>query len=336
MGGLHMNVRSSLMLLIVGVVLLPAWRAVGQEREPERVLFLGDEKWVNEAREHWDRAKRLAQEKKYGEAMEEVLWCLKNSPDPYPEIEQGVPRQGVRFLWELGKASPDVEKAYKKRRAAHEKAFRAGKGTMAKAVELDAMYQAQGDWTKMQEFYNELAEKGKEGKKARALLHMFVEGPLLEDGEYEALLMGAGDGPSSLESRMQKLEEAIGKLQNVDEKIKDSAKLHLCKSAGRYYQAMLWLKKDKEAAERAEEFVQYHPKGATYAIFIRNAAQAEKLDAARKLVKEAKQQLKGEDLADVKAEEKHLPKVKKSSKGDKDDDQDKGKKDRGKKKAKSD
>jgi hypothetical protein len=334
MGGLHMNVRSWLMLLIVGVVLLPAWRAVGQEREPEKVLFLGDEKWVNEAREHWDRAQRLAQEKKYDEAMEDVLWCLKNSPDPYPEIEQAVPRQGVRFLWELGKASPDVEKAYKKRRAAHEKAFRAGKGTMAKAVELDAMYQAQGDWTKMQEFYNELPEKSKEGKKARALLHMFVEGPLLEDGEYEALLKGAGDGPSSLESRMQNLEEAIGKLPNLEEGVKNAAKLHLCKSAGRYYQAMLWLKKDKEAAARVEEFVQYHPKGATYAIFIRNAAQAERLDVARKLVKEAKQQLKGEDLADVKAEEKHLPKAKKSSKGDKDDDQ--GKKDRGKKKSKSD
>ena len=285
--------------------------AFAQQRERHSVI-LGTDEATRAAREHWDKAKRLADEKKWSEAIKELTWCMNKSKQAWPEFDNCMATESVVILQQIAKFKKEADQVLKKRRDKIEQAFRDGKGTAAQGVVLSAINQAYADWGRTQELYNELGEKGgKTGKAMQRELFMFIEDSLLEDGEYEALLKGAGDGPGALETRMAWIDGLKKGNENIDDKIVEEAKLHLCKSAARYYTAMLALRKTDEAETLADEYLKYCPKGPAYVLFMKGALRVDKYATARNLGKQAKKDLPENEYTEfVEAEAKAIPKGK--------------------------
>lgn len=300
------------------VILAICWVAVlgtgaAAQEQTDQVIMVGDEETVKAAREHWEKAVTAANNRDYDKAIKEALWILDRGKQAFPELENCLACEAIDLLNQIHQASPDALKALKQRRTAAEKALRAGKGTAALALELHTINQKLADWTRTQELYDEIGEAGgKSGAKMRQYLFRYIEESLIEDEEYEALLKGGASGPSSLESRRAAIDGILTAFPGMDAKIGEEAKRHLCRSVGRYYQAMLATGRKAEANEFADEYLEYHPKGTTHVVLIRHAAAAEQYSTARALAKAAKKKLPENEYSEVvESEAKSIPKNKK-------------------------
>jgi len=296
---------------LVGVVMLAAPAAA--QDEGDRWIIIGTEEAMRVAREHWDKAVAAYNNRDYERAVKEAVWILDKGKQAYPEVDNCLACAAIDLLNATGRHHPDALKTLKQRRAAAEKAFRAGKGTPALALELHTINQKLADWTRTQEFYEELGQQGgKTAAKMQRILFRHIEESLLEDEEYEALLKGGASGPSSLEARREALDALLATQQQGDGKLADQAKSHLCRSVGRYYQALLATGRKEEAQELADEYLEYYPKGTTYAVLIRHAVAAEQYSTARALAKAAKKNLSEEEYSQsVESEAAAIPKNKK-------------------------
>ncbi len=294
------------------VVALLATSAAAQD-DSDRWICIGSEEVMRPAREHWDKAVAAYNNRDFDRVIKEAIWILDKGKQAYPEVENCLACAAIDLLNRTATHHPDALKTLKQRRAAAEKAFRAGKGTPALALELYTINQKLADWTRTQEFYNELGEQGgKTAAKMQRILFRHIEESLIEDEEYEALLKGGASGPSSLEARREALDAMLATHQQGDSTLANQAKRHLCRSVGRYYQAMLATGRKEEAQELADEYLEYFPSGTTYAILIRHAVAAEQYTTARALAKAAQKKLSEEEYSQtVESEATAIPKNKK-------------------------
>lgn len=321
---------------LVTVACITNWgaRVSAQEVEARYVPWGENEESKKVIQEHLDKIKAAVEQKKFADAAKEALWILDKGKQALPEFDNCMAVGIIDFLYILNHVHPEAKKILEKRRDKIETAFREGKGTSAQALELHTINQKFGDWGRTQELYDELGEKkSKNAQKMRDELFRYIEESLLDDNEYDKLLKGAQDGPSSLEARREALETLLTKYTSVEESTKESGKLYLCRSVGRYYEALLATGQKQEAADLAEDYLKFFPKGSNYIIFIRHAVKAEMFATARNLGKEAKKVLSESDYSEtVKAAIKAIPKDKKT---DKVPEKETPKKDEGKKTKKS-
>lgn len=272
-------------------VLTLSSRAFAQEARTAD--FFGEEETYRRTKAHWDKAVQYVQQSKFDKAVTELVWCLdKGVKQTRPELEGSLTYAAVDFIHAIGSVHPAAIKLLKSRRESIEEAFRKGKGTITKAIELYQTSYKLADWTRVQDLYEELGEKKtKNYQEMQGILFRFIEDSLLDDGEYKLLLRGAGDGPSSLPARMEEFEAFLKQYPNLDPRFVDMGKLNLCRSAARYYRAHLALGEKDDAQTLAEQYLEYHARGAAYVLFMRAAESEGQYTLARKLARAARKAL---------------------------------------------
>ena len=102
--------------------------------------------------------------------------------------------------------------------------------------------------------------------------------------------------------------EAESWRRSVGEKAVDEVRRVLCRSAARYYKALLATGAEVKASRLADRFTEYHKTGETYALFMRQANELEKRDASLALKTEALETLPKDQHGPVKKEAKYIPK----------------------------
>ncbi len=305
--------------LVVCVWLLPS-PALGQEER--EWLFFGDQDWLDDSSDHWDAAMKYYQDGKNRRYLREMEWLLDNRPEAYPDIERNMTRGIVRHMYLVGDRYARAHDVLKERREALEKLFREGKGDYSKGLELHEINMQLGDWSRTLELYEELGrEKGKVGKRMQRELFQYIEEDLIEYEQYDLLLKGAGRGPGNLDVRMLRLKrqtdersEGSDNSKRLDGAHAEGARLNLCRSAARYYHALLGTDKLDDAEDLADKFLEYHKKPATYICFMRRAAKLKKYDLVKDFVDKAKSNMEREPYRVVKKAMEKMTKKKKKKK----------------------
>ncbi len=319
--------RLSMMALMATILVAFSASAKGQ-------WFLsGDAEWDQHFRKRWSKGDDLFGKGYFKGAAAEWCWCLDNLSNSYPDFERNPTSVLVDNLNLIRTYYPKIQPILEKRRDAAKKKIKKGKASEFVAHEFAEFNKALGDWYLTLEVYDELEDmkSKKKRRKMREQLFLFVEESLIEEKRYEDFLVGAGRGPGNLKARKKKLTDALESFQSIDDKLKTQAKMNLCLSAARRYQALLAVGRDEDAARLVDEFLEYHKTTQTYRAFVRHAVAAKSYKTARGLIRRAETDLTRLQYEEVQREEKY---IKKKAKKNKDKKKKKKKKKRKKKRKK--
>lgn len=296
--------------LAVVVALVVAARVPAQENTYYHMT--GDPARDRVFQQRMRKAGELAGQRKFGDAVKEIVWCLDNRFGSDAQFESSGTRALVQFLRDIDRLYSPAGKLLKKRRKQAEKKFRAGEGSFDDAHELHEINLALYDEERTLELYDELEDGDNEAAAMRRLLFLFVEEEMITEERYKEFLAGAGNGHANLDRRLDDLAKAeesytrqVGKDAVID------AKGLLCRSAARYYEALLATGKEEKASRLADRFLALHKSGATYSLFMRCANRLERREAAIGLRDEALETLPKTEHPPVKREAKYIPKKKK-------------------------
>ncbi len=276
----------------------------------------GDEEWDQHFRKRWTKGNELYGRGYFKGAAAEWCWCLDNLTNSYPDFERNPTSTLVGNLHLISTFYPKIKPVLEKRRDAAQEKIEKGKATEFVAHEFSEFNKALGDWYLTLEVYDDLKKmkSKKKRRKMRQRLFLFVEESLIEEKRYEDFLAGAKHGPANLIARRKTLDDAFGQFSGIDDKLKVKAKMNLCRSAARYYEAMLATGRDGDAARLVDEFLEYHKTTESYRAFIRHAVVAKSYSTARELIRRAETDLTRLQYEKVKREEKYIDKKDKKKK----------------------
>jgi len=276
----------------------------------------GDEEWDKHFTKRWEKGNKLFGTGYFKGAAAEWFWCLDNLSNSYPDFERNPTSILVDNLNLICTYYPKIKPILEKRRNASQKKIEKGKASEFVVHEFAELNKALGDWYLTLEVYDDLAKmkSKKKRRRMRERLFLFVEEALIEEKRYKEFLAGARHGPANLQARKKKLDDAFKRFSSIEEAIKNEAKMNLCRSAARYYQALLATDRDEEAARIVDEFLEYYKTVASYRAFIRHAVAAKSYDTARALIIRAESDLTRLQYAEVEREEKYIKKKDKKKK----------------------
>ena len=284
--------------------------AGGQERQIFYRLTGGGEA-DREFSRRLQNANQLASQRKFADAVKEIVWCLDNRTGSDAQFENSGTHALVRLLRDIDRVYSPAGKLLEKRRKRIEKKFRAGEGDFDAAHELHETNKALLESERTLELYDDLEGGDKDAERLRRFLFQFVEEEMILEDRFEEFLKGAGRGPANLDRRLADAKrETESWRRSIGDKAVDEVRRVLCRSAARYYKALLATGEAVRASRLADRFTEFHKTGETYALFMRQANELEKREASMALKKEAVETLPKDQHGPVKREAKYIPKKK--------------------------
>jgi thiol-disulfide isomerase/thioredoxin len=286
----------------------------------------GDDKDNPSAR--MDYADALVQKGQNEEALNEYLWCFDHG-------RNSVGFGGVRgsFLLSrivrLGRSYPPAIKALRDRRDEAKKKIQqvmASKKSTRRGLVHDEVFEATMDFKAINRelgddevnlaLFDELGQYGSRAASCRDLMLDEVLDLLIEARRYEDIVGAAEDPIERVTRRVEMYQDTVKRFAGQADSPADFMKKRALEEGGKYYEAAAGAERAWAARAIARRLVALDKSGETYAMLIGHAVRAKAYKMARKLVKQAEQDLSEEELDAVYRAAKKVPKSEESAESD--------------------
>ncbi len=273
--------------------------------------------------ERTNRARKLASEGKYDEALSELLWC-------FDQGDQDAKLSRVRLtlvlgeIVNLGRQHEPATKALLTRRDLREKSLLSAlvddsqpqqkprrQELIAQAIELSSLNAALGDSQRNVANFHQYGRQGPIGRELQRAIFMDLLDALLAVHSYQEIVDCAGDVHERVEQRIQRCLQVSGSGSGVSAKSRDDLVHYLRQQVtiegGKFFEALLGVGRYNEARQLSERVLEFDHSPSAYASFVSHAVKAQAFDAARELVDRAEKRLRAGEMTIVRRAAASIP-----------------------------
>lgn len=241
------------------------------------------------------RADRLAQERRYDEALAEYLWCFDQGIERRPETV-GAYSFLMTSLDRLASVHPPAREALTRRRDQAELDIHGQTAHPLQALDYASLNHILGDDLRTLAASRRLEQEGPSEQGMGTLLFQSAMHRLLDDRRYGDFLGGCGP----VEGYIARAIDAVDATREHP-RLREAAVADVVETGAGFFEALLGGGRPEEARRLGDRLIDFHTAGRTYAALVRHAILAARPDISAELARRGKETLPRDQHGEIDA-----------------------------------